>query len=113
MSWELGNVTMCDDVREAVAKLKLYSVDVHQIVESTPGPLSAIDLPTINIPKSGFMKCFLDIALDVPSFPRTEIQNLMQTQKCKDLPKPFGLATASPWMHRFVWTWLSCMYVCV
>ena len=39
---------MCD-VREGVAKLKLYSVVVHQVIESTPGPLGTIDLPTINI----------------------------------------------------------------
>ena len=82
---------MCD-VREAVTKLKLYTVDMHQITESTPGPLGTIDLPISNIPKGGFMKCFLDIVLDVPSFPRTEIQNLMQAQKYKDLPKPFGIA---------------------
>ena len=91
MSWESGNVSMAD-VRQAVAKLKLYNIDMHHIVESTPGPLGTIDLPLLDLPSVGFMKCFIDVIVDVPSFPFTEIKQVMQNQSFKTLPKPYGLA---------------------
>ncbi|CAE6955611.1 unnamed protein product [Symbiodinium sp. CCMP2592] len=91
MSWESGNVAM-SDVRNAVAKLKLYNIGEHHIVESTAGPLTTLDLPLLDLPNSGFIKCFLDVIMDVPSFPSTEIKQIMQSQSFMRLPKPYGLA---------------------
>ena len=62
MSCESGNVAPTD-VRNAVAKLKLYNIDMHHIVESTAGPLATPDLPLLDLPNSGFIKCFVDMIL--------------------------------------------------
>ncbi|CAE7228352.1 unnamed protein product [Symbiodinium microadriaticum] len=69
-----------------------HNIDMHHIVESTPGPLGTIDLPPLDLPSGGFMKCFIDVIVDMPSFPFTEIKQVMQNQSFKTLPKPYGLA---------------------
>ena len=62
-----GNVSMTD-IKERVKSLKLHPLDVHHIVESTPGPLGVIDLPIYDCSRTGMVKCILDIITDVPSF---------------------------------------------
>ena len=47
------------------------------------------------------MKCFIDVIVDVPSFPFTEIKQLMQNQSFKTLPKPYGLAKDLGLGHPF------------
>ena len=104
MSLESGNVSMAD-VRQAVAKLKLYNIDMHHIVKSTPGPLGTTDLPILDLSSGGFMKCFIDVIVDVPSFPITKIKQLMQDQCFKSLPKPYGRAKDVDAPFRIALTW--------
>ena len=61
-------------------------------MKSVPGPLAVLDLPLVDFPEDGFMKCFADIVMDVPSFPSTEIKQVMQGKDVKKLPQPFGPA---------------------
>ena len=52
------------DIKERVKSMKPYPLDVHHIVESTPGPLGVIDLPIYDCPSTGIVKCTLDIVTD-------------------------------------------------
>ena len=88
---ESGNVSMTD-IKEQVKALKLYPLDLHHIVESSPGPLGVIDLPIYDCPSTGVVKCILDIVMDVPSFPSTLIKQLVQDKRFRDLPTPYCIA---------------------
>ena len=90
---ESGEVSM-QEVKEHVAKLKLYTIDVHQFVESSPGPLNVLDLPILDFPESGFVKCVVDVVMDVPTFSPSELKNSIQSKEFSKLPLPFGLKTA-------------------
>ena len=56
------------------------------------GHLAQLTCLPSTFPKGDFIECFLDIVCDVPSFTRTEVQNRLQRQNYKALPKPFGVA---------------------
>eukprot|EP00439_Symbiodinium_sp_Y106_P068622 s207_g11.t1 len=62
------------------------------------GPLCTINSPVLDL---AIMKCFIDVIVDVPSFPFTEIKQLMQNQSFKTLPKPYGLAKDLGLGHPF------------
>ena len=90
--WVSGEVSL-DDVKEVVENLLLYPSDVHSFHEGQPGPLTLADLPTLDFPTSGVVKCFMDWVPEVPgNIPYAQIKECLQSKAYKELPAPFGLS---------------------
>ena len=84
-----GNVRL-DDVKQLVENLNIFTLDTHNFFESA-GSLKPLDLPLVDSPAGGFLKCFVDIISDVSDFPPTEIKQALVSKKIHDLPAPYGL----------------------
>eukprot|EP00439_Symbiodinium_sp_Y106_P085855 s62_g30.t1 len=84
-----GNVRL-DDVKQLVENLNIFTLDTHNFFESA-GSVKPLDLPLVDSPAGGFLKCFVDIISDVSDFPPTEIKQALVSKKIHDLPAPYGL----------------------
>ena len=89
-----GEVSM-DDLKEYVKNMNVYPTDVHTFVDSAPGPLTVLDLPVLDCPAGGVIKNFVDIHMNIPHFPKQEIQQALVSKSLDDLPSPFGLAKST------------------
>ena len=95
ITWEsctTGDVSL-EDVREATQTQLLYPVDMHSFYTDPPGPLTLLDMPVVDIISKGFVKCFVDVIVDVQgSPPVNEIKASLQAKAIKELPQPYSLA---------------------
>ncbi|CAE7807297.1 unnamed protein product, partial [Symbiodinium sp. CCMP2456] len=91
MASQLTSGSVCrDDVKQLVENLNIFTLDTHSFVESS-GSLKPLDLPLVDSPTAGFLKCFVDIITDVSAFPKTEIKQALVSKKIHELPAPYGL----------------------
>eukprot|EP00439_Symbiodinium_sp_Y106_P018382 s206_g2.t1 len=88
-------------VKTEVEKLKLYPCDPHEISNLPLGPLTVLDLPIVDMPSTGMVKCFFDIVMNIPACPITNITKAMQDKSIASLPKPFGTARPTEAPIRF------------
>ena len=93
--WVSGDFNL-DDVKKAVDNLKVFPIDMHSFHESSSGsssgPLTFADLPTLDFPAGGKIKCFVDLVPDVDSdVPKAIIKESLQSKTYEDIPAPFGM----------------------
>ena len=72
-----------DDVKTHVENL--YPVDVHHFSETPSGPFRCLDLPLVDSPTGGFMKCCVDYITEVTTFPKAEIKQALVAKNIEDL----------------------------
>ncbi|CAE7467314.1 unnamed protein product [Symbiodinium sp. CCMP2592] len=89
--WVSGDFNL-DDVKKAVDNLKVFPIDMHSFHESPSGPLTFVDLPTLDFPAGGKIKCFVDLVSDVDiEVPKAVIKEGFQSKTYEDIPAPFGM----------------------
>ena len=77
---------------KAVENLTVFPIDMHSFHESPSGPLTFADLPTLDFPTSGKIKCFVDLVADVDGgIPKAVIKESLQSKTYEDIPAPFGM----------------------
>ena len=70
----------------------MFPIDMHSFHESPSGPLTFADLPTLDFPTSGKIKCFVDLVADVDGgIPKAVIKESLQSKTYEDIPAPFGM----------------------
>ncbi|CAE7839860.1 pip, partial [Symbiodinium microadriaticum] len=81
---------MMKQASTSIENSNIFTLDTHNFVESS-GSLRPLDLPLVDSPAGGYLKCFVDIITDVSDFPKTEIKQAIVRKQIHDLPAPNSL----------------------
>ena len=80
----------------------LYPIEMHSFHTDSPGPLTLLDMPVVDMVSKGFAKCFVDVIVDVQGNPPVnEIKASLQAKAMKERPQPYGLASETAGSFKF------------
>ena len=85
-----GDVSM-EEIAEHVKSVNVYPTSIHSFVDAPPGPLTVLDMPLSDYPAGGQLKCIVDVVMNVPDFPKAQIQQALVGKSINDIPAPYGL----------------------